>query len=363
MDDFGKSSITQDHLERIERLTTRPVHPFLRRGLFITHKDLDLLLDEYEKGEPFYIYTGIGPSSPRLHLGHLIPFILTQYLQEAFNVHVVIQITDDEKLLFRRCTLQEIQHNMAENIKDIVALGFDPAKTFIFNNIDHMGQLYPNVLKIQSRLTNSQVKAVFGIKPSDNIGQTSFCAIQAAPALHDTFPHLGPHPLRCLVPQGQDQDPYFRLCRDVCPKLGYPKPALIHSTFVCALSGTNNKMSSSNPKSAIFLDDTPKKVKKKINKSFSGGLVDQKDQMLRGADLSKDVAYQLIRYFEEDDEVVQYYANQYGSDGTLNDKPKLLSGEVKKKAIELVNDLLQHHQQSRAQITEEELENFRHATY
>ena len=42
-----------------------------------------------------------GPSSEALHLGHLIPFQFTQWLQEAFNVPLVIQITDDEKRLWR----------------------------------------------------------------------------------------------------------------------------------------------------------------------------------------------------------------------------------------------------------------------
>lgn len=42
-----------------------------------------------------------GPSSEALHLGHLIPFMFTQWLQEVFNVPLVIQITDDEKRLWR----------------------------------------------------------------------------------------------------------------------------------------------------------------------------------------------------------------------------------------------------------------------
>jgi len=39
----------------------------------------------------------LGPSSEAMHLGHLLPFIFTKYLQDAFNVPLVIQITDDEK--------------------------------------------------------------------------------------------------------------------------------------------------------------------------------------------------------------------------------------------------------------------------
>lgn len=42
-----------------------------------------------------------GPSSEALHLGHLVPFIFTKYLQDAFKVPLVIQITDDEKTLWR----------------------------------------------------------------------------------------------------------------------------------------------------------------------------------------------------------------------------------------------------------------------
>lgn len=32
-----------------------------------------------------------------MHLGHLIPFMFTKYLQDAFDCPLVIQMTDDEK--------------------------------------------------------------------------------------------------------------------------------------------------------------------------------------------------------------------------------------------------------------------------
>jgi hypothetical protein len=38
------------------------------------------ILDAVEKGQPFYLYTGRGPSSEAMHLGHLIPFIFTKYV-------------------------------------------------------------------------------------------------------------------------------------------------------------------------------------------------------------------------------------------------------------------------------------------
>ena len=34
-------------------------------------------------------------------MGHAIPFIINKYLQDAFDVPLVIQITDDEKFMYR----------------------------------------------------------------------------------------------------------------------------------------------------------------------------------------------------------------------------------------------------------------------
>lgn len=54
------------------------------------------------------------------------------------------------------------------------------------------------------------------------------------------------------------------MTRDVAPKLGSPKPSLIHSTFLPSLQGANTKMSASDLNSAIYLTDTPKQIKNKV---------------------------------------------------------------------------------------------------
>lgn len=56
-----------------------------------------------------------GPSSEALHLGHLIPFMFTQYLQEAFQVPLVIQLTDDEKALWR-CFIVLVLATMLQHV-------------------------------------------------------------------------------------------------------------------------------------------------------------------------------------------------------------------------------------------------------
>ena len=78
---FGSSAIDSHLLARLEAVIKRPAHHLLRRGIFFSHRDLSIILDHVEKGEKFFLYTGRGPSSEAMHLGHLIPFMFTKWLQ------------------------------------------------------------------------------------------------------------------------------------------------------------------------------------------------------------------------------------------------------------------------------------------
>jgi tryptophanyl-tRNA synthetase len=114
-----------------------------------------------------------GPSSDAMHLGHLLPFLFTKYLQDAFKVPLVIQITDDEKFFFKgeeslevnffnKIIFQKYMEYGIENCKDILALGFDPERTFIFSDTGYMGGVfYQNFCKVQKALTYNQVPNSF----------------------------------------------------------------------------------------------------------------------------------------------------------------------------------------------------------
>lgn len=65
-------------LDRFEKVTGHKPHRFMRRNIVFSHRDLDLILDRYERGEPFFLYTGRGPSSDSMHIGHTVPFEFTK---------------------------------------------------------------------------------------------------------------------------------------------------------------------------------------------------------------------------------------------------------------------------------------------
>ena len=95
--EFGTQPLTRELLERVEKHTDK-LHMQLEREIFFSHRDLDTVLDLYDKGIKFVLYTGRGPSGP-VHIGHLVPWIFTLHMQKKFNTRLYFQITDDEKYL------------------------------------------------------------------------------------------------------------------------------------------------------------------------------------------------------------------------------------------------------------------------
>lgn len=342
-------------VQRVEKITGKPAHPFLRRGVFFAHREFDKILDAYEKGEKFYLYTGRGPSSESLHLGHLVPFMFTKYLQDAFRVPLVIQLTDDEKCMWRNITVEESRRLARENAKDIIACGFDISRTFIFCDFDYVGgNFYQNMVRIAKCVTLNQARGIFGFSGEDPIGKVSFPPVQAAPSFPTSFPHLfgEKREIRCLIPCAIDQDPYFRMTRDVAPRIGFHKPALIESLFFPALQGESGKMSASDPNSAIYVTDSMKVIKNKVNRyAFSGGGDTIEKHRKYGANLEVDVPVKYLSFFLENDEQLGQIKEDYGAG-------RMLTGEVKQQLIEVLGRMVERHQKARAAVTDEMVEAF-----
>jgi tryptophanyl-tRNA synthetase len=359
-------------LERFERVTGHKPHRWLRRRLFFSHRDLELILDTYERGEDFLLYTGRGPSSDAMHIGHTIPFEFTKWLQDVFDVPLVIMLTDDEKFLFKeKLTQPEVYEFARSNAKDIISVGFDVKKTFIYIDSEFFTSGFNrhfnlNATEFEKLVTNNQVRGAFGFHGSTNIGSNAFAAKQCVAAFASSYPFIWGNDTKtyhrskqlatipCLIPCAIDQDPYFRLVRENCGRMDQPspKPALIHSKFLTALQGAGGKMSASNPNSAIFMSDTEKQVKKKINThAFSGGQETLELHREKGGNPNIDVPYQYLAYFEDDDEKLTRLADEYRA-GTLT------TGDMKKECINMMCAYVKKFQDARAKVTDEMLEEF-----
>ena len=330
---FGTEKISPDILKRIKKITGED-HFMLRRGIFFSHRELNRILEDYDNGKKFFLYTGRGPSG-HTHIGHLVPWVFSKWLQDKFGVNMYFQLTDDEKFYAKPdLTLEDTSKFAYENALDFIALGFKPNNTKIIINTKNIQTLYPIAAQVAKKINFSNTKAVFGFTNETNIGMIFYTALQSAPCFIEDKP--------VLIPLGVDQDPHFRLTRDVAPKIGKQKPALIHNIMIPGLSGPGGKMSASDENGTIYTTDSPNTVKKKINKhAFSGGQIDIEQHRKLGGDPDIDVSYQYLRiFFEPDDNKLKSIYDDYKSG-------KMLTGELKAILIEKINEFLAIHQVKR----------------
>jgi tryptophanyl-tRNA synthetase len=335
--EFGTQPLTQKIRQKLAKYMNGE-HIQLRRQLFFSHRDLDTILDLYEKGIKFVLYTGRGPSGP-VHIGHLVPWIFTKHLQDAFKTRLYFQMTDDEKFVIDDDrNLPETTRLGRENALDLIALGFKPENTYIIYDVQDIDLLYDIALEVAKRITYSTAKATFGFQDSTNLGWIFYPAIQAVPC----FIHkkLTGENAPCLIPAAIDQDPYWRITRDIAQKLGYYKPAQIHNRFLPGL-GVGGKMNAHEPETAIFTTDQPELVKQKIWKAFTGGKGTIAEQKKEGADPDICTIFQYFMYlFEPDDKKLAERSTRCRAGQTL-------CGDCKRELTERINKFLAEHQRKR----------------
>ncbi len=333
INEFGTKRITPELRSRMQR-EFGDLHPMLKRDIYFSHRDLDVALDRIEKKEKVFLYTGRGPSN-KLHIGHLVPLMFTKWLQDKLDTNLYLEITDDEKFMYKRDrTLGEIEKIADSDMLDIAALGFNSNKTFMYKDTEYMKHIYKMVIRVAKEINFSTAKAIFGFNNQTSIGMIFWPAIQIVPTMFEkSF---------CLIPAAIDQDDYWRLQRDITNKLGYQKAAQIHARLLPPLTGLEGKMSSSHPESAIYVTDDEKTVQSKVMKyAFSGGRDTLEMHRKLGGNPDIDVSFQWLRYmFEPDDKRLKQIEDDYRSG-------KMLTGELKQILIEKLNAFLAKHRDQR----------------
>jgi tryptophanyl-tRNA synthetase len=335
--EFGTQPLTEELLNKVSKHTDK-LHLQLQRRIFFSHRDLDTVLDLYEKGTKFVLYTGRGPSGP-VHIGHLVPWIFTLHLQQKFDTRLYFQITDDEKFLVDdEATLAETRKYAYENALDLIALGFKPENTFIIYDVQDIDLLYEVTLEVAKRITYSTAKATFGFQDNTNVGWVFWPAIQAAPCfIHEK---LTGENVPALIPAAIDQDPYWRVTRDIAQKIGCYKPAQIHCRFLPGL-GPGGKMSASEPETSIFTMDPPELVQRKIWNAFTGGKGTAAEQRKTGAAPTVCSVFQYYFYlFEKDDKKLMERERKCRAG-------EILCGECKTDLVARLNKFLEEHRERR----------------
>lgn len=334
---FGAKPITDYEIKMLVRYTG-DLNPLLRRRVFYSHRDFDKYLEAFSNGRRCVLYTGRGPSG-NTHLGHILPWIFTKWLQDKLGLELFFQITDDEKFWHSEGGTLGFYNELAyDNILDLVALGLDPRKTHIIIDTEDIRFIYPIAVRVAKKITCSAQKAAFGFTDSTNVGLMFYPTLQIAVAFLPS--DLYGEPTEVLIPAGIDQDPYWRLARDVASSLGYPKPAQIHNKLLPGL-GVGGKMSSSRPETAIYTTDPPEVAKSKVMRAYTGGQPTAELQKKMGGSPEACPVFKMYEMLFEDDDsklMERYHACKAGA---------LLCGECKEELGKRVANFLREHQAKR----------------
>jgi tryptophanyl-tRNA synthetase len=387
--DFGAERVDEKLLDKFRRVTGKEPHPMLKRGIFYAHRGLNDFLDAYARGEPVFLYTGRGPTSESMHMGHMVPFAFTRWLQDIFQCPLVIQIADDEKYFFRNLKWDDVYRMGFENAKDIIAYGFDEKKTFIFSNRDYrlgVKAFEEFVTEMKMKISARTVAKIFGFDqqveedPTEDetkedsknkkeekairqaprpkgatVAMYDWTFYQSAAAFSQAFPHIfNGNVAHCLVAYAIDQDPYFRMTGDIARAMRLFRPCSIMSKFIAPLTGVRSKMSSSNPMSTIFLTDNEKLIREKIMKhAFSGSRGDGtlESHKKLGGDPEEDISFQYLRYFYEDDVKLEEIRTQFSSGA-------MTCSTIKGIMADMLVCLITEHQRRRANVTQKDVDEF-----
>jgi len=334
--ELGLKPITEELLKRIKK-----PNRYLRRGIDFAHIDFDKFLDAFERKDPLAIMTGIKPTN-EFHLGSKMTAEKIIYFQKEFKVKVFYCIADLEGMVDNGLPLEEQSKIAIDNITDLLALGLDPKNAYIYKQSEE--KRVTNLAYLFSRkITFNHLENLYGPRSP---GLYFAALTQCGDILMPQLPEFG-GPKIVLVPIGPDQASHIFLTRDIVSKVknefNFLPPAAIFHKFFRSLKG-ESKMSKRDPMSAITLNDSPELIRKKVMSALTGGRKTIEEQRKLGGIPEQSVVYELLIYhFMEDDKMVRKIYDDYKSG-------KLLDGEVKELAIEIITKFIKEHQKKKKKM-------------
>ena len=306
------------------KLADTPDFYTFQKSLFFSHRDFDKFYSKLKKGEKSALVSGLNPSGT-LQLAHRVVFDTVLFFQREFKVQTFVPLSDDESYVAKKVATREdaVRHGL-ELIVDLLAYGYDKKLTKIVFDF-----VYPEIFSIAMTLsrsvTMSEIKAVYGYKNDNNIGLHFYPTVQAA---HVILPEIKYGIKNTLVPIGPDEDAHLRLGRDIAERMGYTKPAILHSRFLPGMDGL--KMSKSRPNAAIFLHDPPDVVEKKVKMAFSGGKDTIAEHRKYGGNPDIDIPFLYLSSFFLTEAESKELGDNYR-------KGEVLSGNLKNMLTEKIN--------------------------
>lgn len=227
------------------------------------------------------ILTGDRPTG-KLHLGHYVGSLKRRVeLQNSGQFDkIYVMIADAQALTDNADNPEKVRQNVIEVALDYLSVGLDPAKTTIFiqSQVPELAELafyYMNLVTVSRVQRNPTVKTEIKMRNFEQSIPVGFFCYPVSQASDITAFKA------TTVPVGEDQAPMIELTREIVarfnhiygPTLVEPEILLPDNAACLRLPGTDGKAKMSKSLgNCIYLSDTPKDVKKKVNSMYTDPL-------------------------------------------------------------------------------------------
>jgi len=337
------SSAVVDYENLVEQFGIKPFknmlndiknpHILMKRGIIFGQRDYGKIVKAIREGSDFAVATGMMPSG-KMHIGHkMIVDQLVWYQKKGADIY--IPIADLESYSAREIEFEESRKlAVSEYITNYIALGLDFTKKNVHVYLQSENKIVQDLAYILGRRVNlNEMKAIYGFNGSTNISHLYVPLVQVADILHPQLEECG-GPKPTVVPVGPDQDPHIRLTRDIAErfksKFNFVTPSSTYHRFITGLTG--DKMSSSKPKTAIFLSDSPEVAEKKVKTAKTGGRESLDEQKKLGGVPEDCCVYEMLLYHlvESDEELEEIYTNCKNGTTMCGECKAIASGLMRK---------------------------------
>ena len=354
LDPWGSGSVT--NYERVfsefgltefpDSMRGRLDHYLFERKIVIAHRDFDRVFERISKHKPFINITGIA-SSGQLHLGHKVDLDLFLFFKKC-GARNYFCISDLDAYLSRPDkkvpSIEKAKELAVDNLAHALALGLSEKDVYVQSqgSIKNPRRYFEFTLELSKKITKNTFEAVYG---HVDLGKVAANFLQYSDIMHPQLREFeGKMP--SITGIGIEQDPHARLTRDIAKRLPYgiEVPSFIYFQHQSGLQ-EHTKMSSSEPLTAIFLNDSPKDAEKKIQRAFTGGRPTIEEHRRLGGIPEICKVYELLKFHMPDSKKLQNIYADYKS-GTM------LSSEIKHIAIDHFIPWLEKHQEKAAQKKE-----------
>ena len=224
------------------------------------------------------ILTGDRPTG-KLHIGHYVGSLRRRVeLQNSGEFDkIFIMIADAQALTDNADNPEKIRQNVIEVALDYLSAGLDPDKCHIFvqSAVPELTELtfyYMNLVSVQRLQRNPTVKTELEMRKFEGGTPTGFFCYPISHAADITLFKA------TTVPVGEDQKPMLEQTNEIVrrfnniygPTLVEPKILLPDNAACLRLPGTDGKAKMSKSLgNCIYLSDTPKELKKKVNSMYT----------------------------------------------------------------------------------------------